>query len=84
VVLDVPVALAVTAGMIATVNPCGFAMLPAYLGFFVGSDRRARSSVSAVRRALGVTAAVTAGFVVVFGSIGLVVSTVAESRRSRW
>jgi cytochrome c biogenesis protein CcdA len=65
--------------MIATVNPCGFAMLPAYLGFFVGSDRRARSSVSAVRRALGVTAAVTAGFVVVFGSIGLVVSTVAES-----
>ncbi len=37
-VLDIPVALAVGAGMVATVNPCGFAMLPAYLGFFVGTD----------------------------------------------
>ena len=28
---DGPFALAVAAGMAATVNPCGFALLPAYL-----------------------------------------------------
>ena len=25
-------------GMVALVNPCGFALLPAYLGFFLGLD----------------------------------------------
>ncbi|MGI8711506.1 MAG: cytochrome c biogenesis CcdA family protein, partial [Acidimicrobiales bacterium] len=24
--------------MVATVNPCGFAMLPAYLGYFLGLE----------------------------------------------
>ena len=26
------------AGMVSTVNPCGFAMLPAYLGLYIGSN----------------------------------------------
>ncbi len=33
-----PFALALTAGMAATVNPCGFALLPAYLSAFIGLD----------------------------------------------
>ncbi|MGD9755164.1 MAG: cytochrome c biogenesis protein CcdA, partial [Acidimicrobiia bacterium] len=33
-----PLALAFAAGMLATVNPCGFAMLPAYLSYFVGLE----------------------------------------------
>ena len=37
-VIDAPLALAFTAGMVATVNPCGFAMLPAYLTFFLGLE----------------------------------------------
>ena len=36
--IDAPLALAFTAGMVATVNPCGFAMLPAYLGYFLGLE----------------------------------------------
>ena len=36
--IDAPLALAFTAGMVATVNPCGFAMLPAYLSFFLGLE----------------------------------------------
>ena len=36
--LEGPFALAVAAGMAATVNPCGFALLPAYLAAFVGED----------------------------------------------
>jgi len=31
-------ALAFSAGMVATVNPCGFAMLPAYLAYFLGLE----------------------------------------------
>ena len=77
--LDVPFALAFGAGMIATVNPCGFAMLPAYLGFFVGSDGQTRTAGDRIARALVVSGAMTAGFVTVFGLVGLLVQTVASS-----
>jgi cytochrome c-type biogenesis protein len=78
-------ALAFTAGMVATVNPCGFALLPAYLTYFLGLENGAESDPSAqaarrnpVRRALAVSAAVTLGFVAVFGVMGLLWSSVAE------
>ena len=75
---DVPIGLAVGAGMVASVNPCGFAMLPAYVGFFVGTDTET-STVSRVRRALVVSSAMTAGFITVFGTVGLLVQTVAST-----
>jgi cytochrome c biogenesis protein CcdA len=31
-----PVGYALGAGMLATVNPCGFALLPAYISFHLG------------------------------------------------
>lgn len=64
-------ALALTAGMVAVVNPCGFAMLPAYLSTFVGLEQRP-SRFGAVGRALAVSAVLTAGFVTVFGLLGMV------------
>ncbi len=73
VVLHGPFALALAAGMAATINPCGFALLPAYLSAFVGLDDRG-SRVSAVARGLGVSAVLTAGFVTVFGLFGLIVT----------
>lgn len=72
--IDAPIGFALAAGMVAAFNPCGFAMLPAYLSFFVigdASDPTGRGS--AVARALVVTAAMTAGFVVVFGAAGLAI-----------
>jgi len=39
--MDPVVALAFSAGMVATVNPCGFAMLPAYLAYFLGLEEPA-------------------------------------------
>ena len=33
--------LAFLTGMLATVNPCGFAMLPTYLAYFIGSGTEA-------------------------------------------
>ena len=67
---------AFTAGIVATVNPCGFAMLPAYLSFFLGIDRRAGegSSRAGVGRALVTGAVVTAGVVAVFGIVGIALS----------
>jgi cytochrome c-type biogenesis protein len=72
------IAFALAAGMAATVNPCGFALLPAYLSAFVGLDDDGRGGrIAAMRRALTVSAALTSGFVLVFGLFGLVVTPFA-------
>ena len=73
--IQAPIALAFAAGMVATVNPCGFAMLPAYLSYFMGmSDGEERSQVSALRSALVVGGIVSLGFLVVFGITGLLIT----------
>jgi cytochrome c biogenesis protein CcdA len=75
-VTGIPYALALTAGMPAAVNPCSFALLPAYLAIFVsGGERNGRRD--AVPRALIATAAMTGGFAAVFGTFALVVSPLA-------
>ncbi|MFG3382202.1 cytochrome c biogenesis CcdA family protein [Streptomyces sp. NPDC047999] len=73
---DLPLALAVGAGMLAAVNPCGFALLPAYLSLLVLGDD-APSRRVAVGRALAATAGITVGFAAVFGVFGLAVQPVA-------
>jgi cytochrome c-type biogenesis protein len=63
-----------TLGMVATVNPCGFAMLPAYLSYFLGlEDRDAREPRASVAQAIQVACAVAAGFLAVFAVVGAVV-----------
>ncbi len=60
--------------MLAAVNPCGFALLPAYLTLLVVGDRVDSSfagRLAAIGRALALTAAMTVGFVAVFGVFGL-------------
>ena len=69
-------ALALGAGMVAAINPCGFALLPAYLSLLVLPDDHDRRS--AVGRALVLTFAMTLGFVAVFGIFGLVIAPVAS------
>jgi cytochrome c biogenesis protein CcdA len=70
--------LALTAGMLGAVNPCGFALLPAYLSVLVAGDQPhpdgPRATVAAVGRALRCTAALTAGYVAVFGAFGLLLA----------
>jgi cytochrome c-type biogenesis protein len=60
-------AAAFGAGMISTANPCGFAMLPAYLGMFLGRGGDDRRSV------LAVASAVSAGFITVFAVSGALI-----------
>lgn len=74
---------AFSAGMVAAINPCGFALLPAYLSYYLGlesvaSDDSAERS-RPVSRALAVAGAMTLGFVVVFGIIGAAWSTVSNA-----
>ncbi|MEY2455504.1 MAG: cytochrome c-type biosis protein, partial [Acidimicrobiaceae bacterium] len=79
--IDVDLALAVTTGMVFTVNPCGFAMLPAYLSFFVGVEQGADVAADArasVARALAVAIAVTVGFATSYALLGLVVSRLTD------
>ncbi len=69
--IDAPLALAFTAGMIATVNPCGFPMLPAYLSYFIGIDDAEVDGSGRVPRALVAAGAVSLGFLAVFAVLGV-------------
>lgn len=72
-----PFGLAFAAGMVAAVNPCGFAMLPAYLSLYLGTEESEFAKRSASRRALRallVGLVVSSGFVVLFLLAGVVIS----------
>ncbi len=71
------VGLAFTAGLVAALNPCGFAMLPAYLALVVRGEHE--GVVTGLVRAAAATAAMALGFVVVFGAFGLLTVAVAAS-----
>lgn len=76
------VTFAFGAGMLSTVNPCGFALLPAFLAFNLGSDNQptptsgAPSSAMARRviNGLAAGALVSVGFAGVFTLTGLLVA----------
>jgi cytochrome c biogenesis protein CcdA len=75
--IDGRFALAFISGVVAAVNPCGFAMLPAYLSYFLGLQSRLGEDdeppQASLARALVVSAAVSAGFIAVFTVLGFVV-----------
>ena len=72
-----PVGFAFAAGMVASVNPCGFFMLPAYISYHLGTEEDGFYKQSASMRLLkglllgGVT---TLGFLAVFAAVGGVIS----------
>lgn len=74
---DLPLALAFAAGMVAAFNPCGFALLPAYLTLLIADAGKAHGGP--VARALLLSGAMTAGFVTVFGLSGLAITALAAS-----
>jgi cytochrome c-type biogenesis protein len=75
-------AFALAAGGLAAVNPCGFALLPAYLALFVRTTDDG-STVRAVGRAMTATGSMTLGFVGVFALFGLALTPVASAVQ-RW
>lgn len=75
--LLVPLLFAFAAGVVSAFNPCGFAMLPAYLGLYLSGgqdDLETGGAARNVGKAVVVGSSVTGGFVVLFGAAGLVIS----------
>lgn len=70
---------ALGAGLVAALNPCGFAFLPGYLGLVIVGEGQPASRPAALARAGAATLAMAAGFVTVFGIFGLVVSPLIAS-----
>jgi cytochrome c biogenesis protein CcdA len=75
------VLLALVAGMLGAVNPCGFALLPAYLSVLL--VKGPATPGRAVARALRCTLALTLGYVLVFGAFGLVLTPLAGELQPR-
>jgi cytochrome c biogenesis protein CcdA len=70
-----PVALALVAGALASVNPCGFPLLPAFLSFYVGADDDVLPQAPVrVVQGLLVGLLVSAGFLAVFAVVGVPVA----------
>jgi cytochrome c biogenesis protein CcdA len=81
-VIDAPLAFAFATGMVASVNPCGFPLLPAYLSYFIGTDEgeaAAGDRAGSVGRALGVSLTVSLGFLLVFGIAGALIAHLSVS-----
>lgn len=76
---SLPLGYAFAAGMVAAVNPCGFALLPAYLGLYLGergpSDRS--NPLGQLGRSVLVGGSVTAAFVLLFGTVGVILGLAA-------
>jgi thiol:disulfide interchange protein len=72
VMADVSLSIAFVGGGLATLNPCGFPLLPAFLSFYAGADET-RLPAASTRLAQGTAAGllVTAGFLGVFAGVGL-------------
>jgi cytochrome c biogenesis protein CcdA len=63
--------------MVAAVNPCGFAMLPSYLGLYLGTDDGSEGGEHLGKRflrGLRISGTVSASFVVLFGIAGIALS----------
>jgi cytochrome c biogenesis protein CcdA len=83
------VGLAFGAGLVAALNPCGFAMLPAYLALVVAGEDvgrltgrlagRLAGRRAAMGRAVAATAAMAAGFLAVFGGFGILTVSAAST-----
>jgi cytochrome c-type biogenesis protein len=81
------VALALSAGIIAAFNPCGFAMLPAYMSYYVGTTTNTVAKdgepeptfAKRLLKATQVGGTVALGFVTVFGVLGILFSSLLGS-----
>jgi len=72
-----PVGYAFGAGMVASVNPCGFFLLPSYISYHLGAEEAGfheSPAAGRVLKALLLGGVATIGFVVVFAIVGSLIS----------
>src|SRR5262245_29053761 len=61
-------------GAVAAFNPCGFALVPAYLGLYLRDDLTRSGLGARVSRSVAVAVVVGASFTALFGAVGAVFS----------
>jgi len=74
---QINLAFAFGAGLLATVNPCGWAMLPAFVSYYLGSreeDFDQRPLSRRVLEGLHIGLLITLGFVLVFGLAAVILA----------
>src|ERR671934_2683158 len=59
-------------GAVAAFNPCGFALLPAYLGLYLREGVTSSGGGARLSRSLGIAATVGVTFTALFGAVGAV------------
>jgi cytochrome c biogenesis protein CcdA len=70
-----PVSFAFGAGMVATVNPCGFVMLPSFVAFYLAGEGQAQTStVHRSWRATQLGVLVATAFILTFAAVGAVIT----------
>jgi cytochrome c-type biogenesis protein len=82
-----PVGFALLAGGLSTVNPCGFALLPAYLSLYVGAPERVLPRApTRIVQGLLVGIVVSAGLLTVFTVVGvpIIYGAAQITRVIRW
>ena len=75
--LFAPLGFAFAVGMVSAVNPCGFAMLPAYLGLYLGANDQSdagRNPFQQILKGLEIGSSVTLGLVLLFGIAGTIIA----------
>lgn len=73
------IGLAFAAGLVAALNPCGFAMLPAYLLLVVRGQHERAGALVSIGRALAATMGMALGFLTVFGLFGALTISVGTT-----
>ena len=72
--IALPLLFAFSAGMVAAFNPCGAAMFPAYVGYQLSGDSNRNNLLVDSFRAILIGLVTTAGFIIVFGIVGVIVA----------
>lgn len=78
VVSALPIGYAFGAGLVASINPCGFLLLPSYISYHLGTEEAGyydKPLIHRLLRALLLGVVATAGFVVVFAGAGGIIAT---------
>jgi len=72
--LEIPLIFAFSGGLVAAFNPCGAAMFPAYVGYQLDAVQSSGNPVKSGIRAMILGFAATGGFIVVFGTVGIILA----------
>ena len=72
------VLFAFSAGLVAFLNPCGFALLPSYVSYYLGVEENSYGLRQGVFKGVRLGSAVTAGFVLAFAAAGFVLTYVGR------